>query len=175
MAANPKRIKAPANEWTPQTKDDVVRAIAEIGGHQRERDRIKADMGDALAALREQYEAKALPHADQIARLTRGVQTWCEVHRENLTEDKKTKTVKFASGEIAWRFRPPSVVIRAAEKVIEVLKRRGLDRFIRTKEEVNKDAIAADAGAVAGVPGISFTQREDFIIKPFETELEEIA
>jgi phage host-nuclease inhibitor protein Gam len=176
MAANLKRITAPAIERTPQTKDDVISAIAAIGTHQRERDRIKATMGDELAAVRERHEAKALPHAEKIAELTRGIQSWCEAHRTELTEDTKTKTVKFASGEVKWRMRPPSVVIRAVEKVIAALKRRGLDKqYVRVKEEINREAILAEPGPVLTVPGVTINQREDFVIVPFETQLEEIS
>ncbi|MDS4031230.1 MAG: hypothetical protein RKO66_14330, partial [Candidatus Contendobacter sp.] len=37
------------------------------------------------------------------------------------------------------------------------------------------EAIAAEPEAVEGVKGITITQREDFVIRPFETELEEIS
>jgi len=46
-------------------------------------------------------------------------------------------------------------------------------RFIREKEEVNKEAILNEQDAVKHVPGISISQGEDFMVVPFEVELTE--
>jgi len=62
--------------------------------------------------------------------------------------------------------------LKAVDKVIETLKRLGLGRFVRTKEEVNKEAILANPKAVAGVAGIKVVQGiEDFAVTPFEIEI----
>lgn len=176
MAKRTARIKNDAaNHDVPQNHEDVVHAIAAIGEHQRERDRIQAAMNDELATLRESWEAKANPHAEAIKTLAKGVQLYCESHRDELTKDGKTKTARFASGEVKWRMRPPSVVVRGKDAVIEALHQLKLDRFLRTKLEVNKDAILADPEGVRGVKGISIRQREDFVVEPWDTELEEIA
>ena len=65
--------------------------------------------------------------------------------------------------------------IRAVDNVLETLKRLGLSRFIRVKEEPNKEAMLAEPEAVAGLAGVKIEQGEDFVIVPFETELEEVA
>ena len=50
-----------------------------------------------------------------------------------------------------------------------------LSRFIRTKYEVNKDAVLADPKAIEGIQGISLRQGEDFVVEPWDTKLEEVA
>jgi phage host-nuclease inhibitor protein Gam len=56
--------------------------------------------------------------------------------------------------------------------VIDTLKRLALGRFIRTKEEINKEAILNEPDAVAGVAGIAIQRGvEDFVITPFEQEV----
>jgi phage host-nuclease inhibitor protein Gam len=75
---------------------------------------------------------------------------------------------------VQWRLRPPKVVVKGLEAVLDKLRRMGLERFIRTKEEINKEAILAEPDAVKRVAGISIEQGEDFVIKPFETQLEEV-
>ncbi len=101
--------------------------------------------------------------------------TWCEAHRDELTQGGKVKYHDFPSGHVAWRMRPPRVVVRNLEKVLEALRTLGLSQFIRVKEEVNKEAVLAEPDVVAQVRGISIAQEEDFGITPFETKLEEVA
>lgn len=159
----------------PQTIEQVVGAIAEIGVAQRERTRIEAEMNDELAAVRQRFEQMAAPYAEKIRDRSQGVQTWCEAHRAEITENGKTKTVAFPSGEVRWRKNPPKANIKNADQVIDLLKKWGLTDFIRTKEEVNKEAILAAPEAVKGIKGISISSGEDFVIVPFETKLEEVA
>lgn len=173
--AKPARVKtAAATHPVPQSRDQVVDAIAEIGRRQRERDRIKAAMNDEIARIKERFEEQGRPHGEAIKAATAGVQTWCEANRAVITDNGKVKTASFGSGDVRWRITPPSVDARPVAMVIEVLKARGLDRFLRTKEEVNKEAILADPDAITGVPGLAIKQREEFVIVPFETELEEV-
>lgn len=172
------RIKASAALYpVPQSRDDVNDAIAKIGLAQRERARIQADMNDAMAQVKQRFEDEAKPFNEQIEALSKGVQTWCEAHRVELTKEGKVKFHGFAAGEVKWRMRPPRVAIRAVDNVLETLKRLGLSRFIRIKEEPNKEAMLAEPEpeAVAGLAGVKIEQGEDFVIVPFETELEEVA
>ena len=170
------RIKASAALYpVPQSRDDVNDAIAKIGLAQRERARIQADMNDQLAKVKQGFEDEAKPFNEQIEALSKGVQTWCEAHRAELTKEGKVKFHGFAAGEVKWRMRPPRVSIRAVENVMETLKRLGLSRFIRVKEEPNKEAMLAEPEAVTGLAGVKIEQGEDFVIVPFETELEEVA
>lgn len=177
MNAKPQatRIKAAAADYAvPQSTQEVNDAIVEIGQRQRDRDRIEADMNAELAAVRKSYEDQAHPHAERIKDLASGVQTYCEAHRDELTKGGKTKTAKLASGEVSWRMRPPSVAVRGMAAVVDALKKLKLTRFIRTKEELDKEAVLADPSAVDAIKGISIQQKEDFVIKPFSTELEEV-
>ena len=176
--ATPKktRIKAASTPvFVPQSRDEVATAIAEIGANQRELARLQADMNDELARVKERWEQQAQPLAQRNEILTQGVQIWCEANRNQLTQNGKVKTAALTTGEIAWRTRPPSVRITGADAVLDMLHRLGLDRFVRTKEEVNKDAILNEPEAVRGVAGISIQQGEDFIVTPFESELAELA
>ena len=173
MASKSKtRIKQAASAvCVPQNREQINVAIRELGVLQRELSRIAADMNDELAAVKESYELDAEPRRQRIDALTQGVQIWSEANRDTLTQGGKVKTVAFTTGEIQWRLRPPSVRITGAEAVLDVLRSLGLKRFIREKEEVNKEAILNEPEAVAHVAGISISQGEDFVVTPFEAEL----
>ena len=159
----------------PQDIAGCSAAIATIGVRQRERTRIQAAMNDEIAAIKTRYEAEALPHNEAIRELSKGVEIYCAANRKYLTNDGKVKSHAFAAGDVKWRITPPKVVIRGAEAVLEALRRAGPSRYIRVKEEVSKEAILADDGVTALVPGISIQQSEEFVIEPFETHLEEVA
>jgi phage host-nuclease inhibitor protein Gam len=158
----------------PQTREQAVDAIAEIGRLMRQRARIETDMNDAVALLKSEAEEQAQPLARRIEALTGGVQTWCEAHRHELTMGGKTKTAVLGSGEVRWRVSPPRVVIRGVDAVLDALRRAGLDRLIRVKEEPNKEAMLADPATVAGITGIRIEQGEVFEVVPFEAALEEV-
>jgi phage host-nuclease inhibitor protein Gam len=169
------RVKAAAQGFVCQTRDQAVDAIAEIGKRQRERDRIQAAMNDEIAAIKKRYEEQAEPHGERITELADGVQTWAEAHRAELTDGGKVKTAQLPSGELRWRLPPPSVSIKGSEMVIEKLQELRLSRFLRERIEIDKEAILADQDAVASIKGITIKQDEQFEIVPFETRLQKAA
>ncbi len=177
MAKAATRLKVTAATFpVPQTVEEANDFVAKLGASQRERTLIETAMNDELAAVKARHEAEAKPFKDEIEALTRGLHTYAEGHRDVLTRDGKVKFHRFAAGEIAWRVRPPKVTIRGIDTVIEALKRLGLTRFLRVKEEINKEAMLVEAEVAITVSGITIgSGGEDFIVKPFETELEEVA
>ncbi|EMU2105551.1 host-nuclease inhibitor Gam family protein, partial [Escherichia coli] len=123
------------------------------------------------AEITEKYASQIAPLKTSIETLSKGVQGWCEANRDELTNGGKVKTANLVTGDVSWRQRPPSVSIRGVDAVMETLERLGLQRFIRTKQEINKEAILLEPKAVAGVAGITVKSGiEDFSIIPFEQE-----
>lgn len=163
-----KRLKATA-QYVPQTRDEVVSDIKTIGDVQREITRLETEMNDEIGAVTERYAGPVDDLKKRLTVLQSGVQGWCEAHRAELTDNNKVKFANLVTGEVQWRCRPPSVTVRGAESVLELLKVKGLERLIRTKEEVNKEAILNEPEAVEGLPGVTINRDiEDFAIVPFE-------
>lgn len=162
------RVKQPAKlRFT--SIEQVQSAIKEIGDLSREHTRLTTEMNDSIGAISEKYAPLLKSLNDEIEPLQKAVQEYCEAHRETLTENGKTKTVNLVTGDVQWRTRPPSVSIRGVEAVLEHLQRFGLDRFIRNKQEINKEALLNEPETAKGIAGITIKQGvEDFIIKPFE-------
>ncbi|EGB8646320.1 host-nuclease inhibitor Gam family protein [Salmonella enterica subsp. enterica serovar Muenchen] len=172
MAKKNSRLKAAAASYTPQSKEQVSVDIKKIGDIQRELTRIETDANDQIAVIMNQNTPKIEALRAELDVLQKGVQTWCEANRSSITKGD-SKTANLITGEVAWRKKPDSVSLKGVEIVIETLKKLKLDRFIRRKEEVNKDAILADREAVKGVTGISIVSgKETFSITPFEQEIE---
>lgn len=172
MAKTNTRLKTKAQIYVPQSRDEAAADIRKIGDLQRQALRQELAMNDSIAEITEKFQ----PHIDaikeQLKTLQEGVQGYCEAHRIELTDGGKVKTANLITGEVQWRQRPPSVSVRGAEAVIETLKRLGFARFIRSKEEINKDAVLNEPDEVRGVAGLTVvTGVEDFVITPFEQEV----
>ncbi|ENS4527037.1 host-nuclease inhibitor Gam family protein [Salmonella enterica] len=172
MAKKNSRLKAAAASYTPQSKEQVSADIKKIGDIQRELTRIETDANDQIAVIMGQNTPKIEALQAELDVLQKGVQTWCEANRSRITKGG-SKTANLITGEVSWRTKPDSVSIKGVELVLETLKKLKLDRFIRRKEEVNKDAILADKKAVENIKGISIVSgKEVFSITPFEQEIE---
>jgi phage host-nuclease inhibitor protein Gam len=167
-----KKMKAlAATVSIPQSRADCAASIKTLGDAQRDFERQRAAMNDEIAEITKRYQPGLEALDAQCQSLAKGIQTWCEANRATLCENGKTANL--VTGEVSWRQRPPSVRISGADSVIETLRRMQLERFVRTKDEVNKDAILNEPDAVRGIAGISIvTGVEDFAIVPFAVDVE---
>lgn len=171
MAKTATRLKTRAQVYVPQSRDEAAGDIRKIGDLEREKLRTMTEMNDSIAAITQNYQPRLDALNEQLKTLQDGVQGYCEAHRLELTDGGKVKTANLITGDVQWRQRPPSVSVRGQEAVIDLLKRLGLMKFVRTKEEVNKDAVLNEPDEVRGVAGLAVvTGVEDFIITPFEQE-----
>jgi len=166
------KLKSKAQIAVPQSRDEVAADIRQLGDLQRELLRTETLMNDKIAAI----VADNQPLIDavnlRIQNLQEGVQAYAEAHREELTSNGKVKFANLVTGVVKWQKRPPSVSVRGADTVIATLKRLGLGKFVRTKEEINKEAILNEPEQVSGVAGIKIVKDvEDFVIEPFEQEV----
>ncbi len=174
MSRTTRAKRLAASYPVPQSKDDCDEMIRALGDLRRDVARLEADMNDKLAEVKERFEQKAEPLREKVEELLGGIETWCAANRDALTNSGKVKFAKLKNGEIRWRIRPPKVTVRTKDAVLQALKDLGLTRFIRTKEEINKDAILEDPDAVKSVKGIGIgSEGEDFVVEPFEAELNE--
>jgi len=76
------------------------------------------------------------------------------------------------TGFFGWRSTPPAVSLKNIKAVLKKLKELGLKRFIRIKEEPDKEAMLKEPEVAKSVKGVSITQYEEFFIKPLELEVE---
>ncbi len=165
------KTKAKAAPWACQTKEQTQEAIRALGDAQRELTRLETTINDQIAAITDANKDQVEALKARIQTLIDGIHVWCEANRAALLVGGG-KTANLTSGSVKWRERPPSVSIRSVEKVLETLRSLGLGRFIRNKEEPNKEAMLAEPKAVSGIAGISIvTGVEDFVIEPFEVEV----
>jgi len=167
------KTKTPgANLPVPQSREEAVSTLTEIGTLYREFVRLEVAMNDELSAIKEAHERIAVPLQQQIGEKTEGLKIWAEANRAALTGGKDVKTVDMGTGKLMWRKRPPAVRLKKVEEILDRLKKLGLHRFIRTKEEVDKEAMQREPDVAREVPGVSIgSAGEEFIVEPYEAAL----
>lgn len=166
---NALKSKSKALSKVPQTRDEAVFTIRRIGELRQAVATHKAHADQIVRLAGEKLEADTKELLEELGQHERGLQTYCEANRNTLTQEGKVKFHEFGTGRVNWRSRPPRVSVRAIEQVIEACKKLGLSMFVRTKEEINKEAMLADADKARLVPGVTIsTEGEDFVIEPAE-------
>lgn len=176
MAAVQKlRRRAEAAPSLTQTRDEVIANIKIMGDLMREKERRQAAMNDQIAELQEATAADVAPLDEEIAALDESIKIWCTANRDAITDGGKVKFADLVTGKVMWRCNPPKVAVRGQEAVLALLEQdKDLARFIRTKKEINKDAVLNEADVFTDkpVPGLSIVQgKEFFVIEPYNQEL----
>lgn len=157
----------------PKDLDEANDFITQIAGAKQAVADIEANLSNEVEALKTEAEINARDYQAEIQRLLEGLFVFAEANRRRLTEDSKKKTIEVPAGTFGWRLTPISISIRQADDVIAALKKLGLKRFIRVKEEPNKEAMRREPEAVAGIKGIAIKgQDEEFFARPQKAELE---
>lgn len=166
------RIKRPVFP-APKNLEEAAEFLTFIGREQREVDRIQTELNEEIEKLKAKTMAGLAPHEEKIDRLVEGLHAFAENQKAALTKDGKRKTVPLPTGEFGWRITPPAVTISNRETVLANIKALGLvDRFIRIKEELDKEAMLKEPDLAQTIKGVSITQREEFVVKPSELEIE---
>lgn len=171
--AKTNRLKRPAETArAPADRSEAETMLARLGAIRRELALSGAALEETVGGLKAQAEEAAKPLAAEAEMLLRGLQLYAEANRAALTDGGRTKTVKLSTGELVWRLRPPSVRLRDLAAVIETIQQLGLTKFLRTKHEVNKEALLAAPGEASAIPGVSIgSPGEEFAAEPLAMEL----
>jgi phage host-nuclease inhibitor protein Gam len=178
MASKISRIKTESFA-VPQTREEADRFLLRMGELQQEVLRIQADMNDALAPIKAQFEAKAAPLNSEVETLFQGLHAWAEANRAAELKGE-SKTIRMGAGELSWRLTPWAVTVRKADDILKLLRssRKAVWKtFIREKFELNKEAMLESAESRAEaekIPGIAITRKEEFAAKPFASEIEKV-
>lgn len=159
------RSRAPARVL-PSTRDDAEAAMqrlrfvrAALAQHQSQLDADVATLQAARAAVAEPLICEERQLVDDLT-------AWCSTRRQELTDDGKRKTVRFADGTIAWRKRPPSVEIDDIEAAVVALVRAKRTDLLRTKTTIDKEGLLKLGREEAAKLGIRIADAlEDLVIK----------
>lgn len=169
-----RRLKAAALP-VPVSRAAADELLGQIGRLQRQLDVIDAALTEEVAAAKARAAAEAKPVAEQIKTAFQALTIWAERNREELCRDGR-KSVTLSQGVIGWRIGLPTVRIAKGmeDELVSIFGRLGKGHLIRTRQEVDKEAVLRDPNEVAGIPGIAVEQTESFFAKPLDLEAEQV-
>jgi phage host-nuclease inhibitor protein Gam len=171
MARSARRKTQAADFPVPQTRESAAVAIARIGSLRRRIAAQVAATDEQIATIASAIEGALKPVRDELEGLEKGVQVYAEANRLTLTGGGRVQHHDFATGKVLWRKRPAKVTLRSVVAVIERLKAMELDRFLRTRVEVDKEAMLKEPDVAGGIAGVTIaSDGEDFAIEPAAIE-----
>ncbi len=156
--------------------DACATAIGRMGELDRELALIATTKAEAVEKASTAAEKAAEPLITERASLFEQVRAYCAANRLRLTNDGRSKTATFPTGSTAWRLGRQRVSIDTVlkDKIIALLKKRGLSDLIRTKEDIDTTALGKAKDKVKGIKGITFVPpEEDFSVTPVTADLVE--
>ncbi len=165
--------QAQPEKEVPQSLRDAANFIARIGELQRQVRTIELETNERIENIKAEAADRAEPLIRGIKELRDSVYFFAATHEDELTLQGKRRTIDVSAGTLGWRTTPPAVRITNTKEVLAALNSLGLRQFIRTREEIDKQAMLKDPQTASQVPGVSISQREEFVIVPAETDIVE--
>ena len=151
--------------------DECDGTILKIADCEQELAKAEAEMNEKIQVVRDEYERKTNVTRAMRDGLKSEVERFCIVNKDTF---EKSRRKNFIHGIVGFRSTPPKTALLNRkykwETVLELLKKLNLVKYVRTKEEIDKDAILAsyaskeiDDQKLAAV-GLKIDQDEKFFI-----------
>ena len=129
-----------------ETFEDVDRALLEIGKAESIRSKKEAMMNAQIQKVREKFEEETMLERNTIQTLESDIETYCAKNKKEFEKDKRT--IELIHGSVGYRTNPPKVLqLNNKFKVatsIGLIKKLLTTKYIRSKEELNKESILSD-------------------------------
>lgn len=162
------RIKAPSLK----SRADFAATVDHIAELQTERRRLEAIRDARIQQVQDEFGPAIAANQEATDQLITLAEKYAETHRDEILPGK-LKSSETALARYGFRLGNPTLVLLnkkwSWQAVIDACKSAGLaKRFVRTKEEADKDAIKAanlKDEQLAGI-GLRVKQEEPFYIEP---------
>lgn len=141
----PKRGRTKVEAEAVATREQAEMVLAEIARLQVAQEMLKNAHANEISQIGERYGERIERFSDQIKSRTKLLNSWAKANTEEFEKGKKS--IELVSGRIGFRTNPPSVKCvkgETFEKVVEMLKKLDLTRWLRVVTELDKETILAD-------------------------------
>jgi len=146
--------------------DQANLVLKEIGLLEKELESIDGDAHKQIAEIKEAAAKAGQTIRKRIADDSALLGAYAEYNRADLFKDKKSVQLSF--GTFGYR---KSTSISVKKTTLELMKKLGLDKYVRVKEEADKDAMAAlDDETLAQVDAVRKV-KDDFFCEADKEEI----
>ena len=183
-ATRPKRKRSSGNSLPdPKTWDDVNQRLGYLGEIDRQLRSLRDDFEQKVAVLKQQWLESARPIEQERQRVQGQVEQFYWARREEL-DSQGRKSVELAFGRMGARL-SRSVVVDDAAAAQQWLEAHGLERFLRMRTEIDREAIrstllsstglgTAVSHALLACPAIRFEETEQFWCTLIDSPVESV-
>lgn len=127
------------NDWVIESWDDVNKALKLKGECEISVDSIEAEMNLKINDAKQQAERLAKPLKEKIKQIDKEISYFAEENKAEI--EGRTKVMTF--GKVGFRLSSSiSVPTKKIAKIVENLKKFGMENCISISETVNKDVLA---------------------------------
>jgi phage host-nuclease inhibitor protein Gam len=176
IAGKKARIKVAAPKIS--TREEAESVLTEIAILANAKRKVTADMDAEILTIKDRCQPELTKIEEQLAAATDRLAKYADEHSEIFPGDRKS--VEWLSGKFGFRTDTPSLALSNRTfgwaKILVMIYGRRLRKFIRTKMEVDKEAILARCGTLAKptkfqqkfLPtlGLKLVQEEKFFVEP---------
>lgn len=128
--------------------EDVNNALFDIGKAESLIAKKEAEMNQKIQVIKDKYDNETIAEREAAADLRKRVEAFCKANKGDFM---KTRSNPLVHGVIGFRNNPPKVIQLSkkwtVKSSLEFLKKLFNGKYIRAKEEMNKDQIMADYAA----------------------------
>jgi len=161
------------------TRDEAEATMNELANCANNKRKLQVRLDSAVLKLQEEA-APGISQCDAaIIAKSDALRAWAEANPGEFLKGRKS--IDFLSGTLGFRTGTPKLGLLSRawswEKVLQVLKSNPMyQKFVRTKEEVDKERILATAAQEKcfdpGYMGMKITQDESFYVEPKLTDVQ---
>ena len=165
-----KRVKPVLQLPIINSTEEADAVLAEIAAHRRKIELYEIGLRESVDALKTECTDKCEAHKQAISTREQALMQFALARREDVFKGKKSVTLTF--GSFGFRASSTLKTLRKFtwERVLNLVKDREL-ACVRTKEEVDKEALRAlDAETLAAV-GCKLVEEDTFFYELADTEL----
>jgi phage host-nuclease inhibitor protein Gam len=155
---------------TITTRDELERAMGQLAQHTIARSIYADTMDKRLTEVRAQFEGRLGELDESIDELFDDLNAWAVLHPD---EFSNKKSLDLTHGTLGFRTTPPSLKPAKGVKwdhVLDMLKCRGMQAYVRQAEEVNKEMLLQDRETIGTEKlarlGLEVRQDEKFYAEP---------
>jgi phage host-nuclease inhibitor protein Gam len=159
-----------------RTREEADALLGDLAALELERRRLTTELDGIITAAREHYEAPFAALGGQIDAKQALLHAWADANR---AEFGTRKSLDMTHGVVGFRLGTPkakTLLRKPWAAVLDTIKAFGLLEYVRTKEEVNKEALIADyqqrniGDDTLKKLGIQIAQEESFFVELRLTE-----